>query len=127
MQKLIDYICDELENLDNKAGRGEKLSMAEMQYADVLAHTKKNLLKSEEGYSMGYVNREMHSNARGRGSNARRDSRGRYSSRSMRNYSMDGYSYDEDMISELRELMEEAPDERTKQEFKRFIQKIESM
>lgn len=51
------------------------------------------------------------SNARGRGRNARRDSMGRYSRES--------YSYDdakEDMMSELHELMQEAPDEETRKE-----------
>lgn len=51
--------------------------------------------------------------------NARRDSMGRYSG--------DGYSRDGGMVEELRELMQDAPDERTRQEFQRFIQKIESM
>ena len=47
MHKLIDYICDELETLEKKAEKG-KLSMSEMEYVDMLAHTKKNLLKGEE-------------------------------------------------------------------------------
>ena len=52
--------------------------------------------------------------------NARRDARGRYSGRS------DGYSMDtSDMIDELHELMQKAPDERTRMEFQRFIQKME--
>lgn len=59
--------------------------------------------------------------ARGRGRNARRDSMGRYSREG-------GYSYGaEDMVQELRELMQDAPDDRTRQEFERFIQKIEQM
>jgi hypothetical protein len=37
------------------------------------------------------------------------------------------YSGDEEMISELRELMEDAPNEKVKMEFQRFIQKVESM
>ena len=57
---------------------------------------------------------------RGRGSQANRDSRGRYSSER-------GYSRDENMIMELRELMQDAPDERTRMEFQKFIQKIEQM
>lgn len=64
----------------------------------------------------------MMSNARGRGRNARRDSMGRYSRES--------YSYDdakEDMMSELRELMQEAPDEETRKEFKRFMSKLSDM
>ena len=32
-----------------------------------------------------------------------------------------------DMISELRGLMEDAPDERTRQEFQRLISKMENM
>jgi hypothetical protein len=44
---------------------------------------------------------------------------GRYSSR--------GYSRDQEMVSELRELMNDAKDERTRQEFQRFISKIEQM
>lgn len=97
MHKLIDYICDELEQLERKADKG-KLSMSEIQYMDVLAHAKKNLLTGEammesEEYSMeGGM-----SNARGRGRNARRDSMGRYSSRggSYEGRSYEGGSYDD--------------------------------
>lgn len=59
--------------------------------------------------------------ARGRGNNARRDSMGRYSRE-------DGYSMaNDEMIDELHELMQEAPDEQTRKEFQKFIQRIESM
>ena len=34
---------------------------------------------------------------------------------------------DEDMMDELHELMEKAPDEMTKKEFRKFIDKIETM
>lgn len=135
MDKLIDYICEELEELEHKADKG-KLSMAEMQYVDMLAHAKKNLLKGEEMmdgesymyddgrmmpvYSRERDSRDGMSNARGRGRNARRDSRGRYSSG---RYAMDAGH----MIDELRDLMEDAPDERTKMEFQKFIDKMERM
>ena len=161
MHKLIEYICEELEELERKADKEGKLSMAEVQYADMLAHLKKNLLKSEEmmgeeeeysmaggrsyeggsyarggnrggggqsrrgGYSMRGGNSYRYegegSYARGRGRNARRDSMGRYSSEG--GYSMAG----EDMIEELRDLMQDAPDEQTRMEFQRFISKIEKM
>lgn len=159
MHKLIEYICEELEELERKADKEGKLSMAEVQYADMLAHLKKNLLKSEEmmgeeeeysmagersyeggsyargrsrggqsrrgGYSMRGGNSYRYegegSYARGRGRNARRDSMGRYSSE-------DGYSMaGEDMIEELRDLMQNAPDDQTRMEFQRFIKKIEQM
>lgn len=129
MDKLIDYICEELDELERKADKDGKLSMSEIQYVDVLAHAKKNLLKSEEmdgGYSM---RGEGNSYARGRGRNAKRDSMGRYSrnySRERgysRNYSMDG----EEMVDELRTLMENAPDDRTRMEFEKMISKMEQM
>lgn len=141
MHKLIEYICGELEELERKSEK-EGLSMAEVQYGDTLAHFKKNLLKGEEmmgedEYSMagggsyarggrGDQYRPMRggsyrSYARGRGNNARRDSMGRYSRE-------DGYSMaNDEMIDELHELMQEAPDEQTRKEFRKFIQKIESM
>jgi hypothetical protein len=139
MHKLIEYICDELEELERKADKDGKLSMAEIQYGDVLAHFKKNLLKGEEmmeddeGYSMnmggGYSRRGdgdrtyrvEGSYARGRRGNVKRDTMGRYSRRG-------GYSMaDESMISELRELMQDAPDEHIRQEFQKFIDKVERM
>ena len=118
MHKLIDYICDELDELERKSDKG--LSMAEVQYMDTLAHAKKNLLKAEEmdgGYSgMMYPSDRSY----GRSYARRRDSMGRYSRR--------GYSMaTEDMMSELRDLMDKAPDDMTKAEFRKFISKIETM
>ena len=134
MHKLINYICDELEELERKADKEGKLSMAEIQYGDILAHFKKNLLKSEEmAEEMEYSNADGEGNSyrtyranisyapgRGRGANARRDSMGRYSSNG---YSMTG----DEMVTELRGLMEDSNDPRTKQEFQKFIDKIERM
>jgi len=144
MDKLIKFVCDELDDLERKVSKEGKLSMAEVEYMDKLAHTKKNLLKSDEMYEQGYSGMmypryygddrmdgssyrdgrsyaddrsygDGRSYARGR----RRDSMGRYS----RGYSM----ANEDMMDELRDLMEKAPDEMTKREFKKFIDKIETM
>lgn len=61
--------------------------------------------------------------ARGRGRNAKRDSMGRYSSE--RGYSRDDAK--KDMMSDLREIMQDAPDEQTRQEFQRFMNKLETM
>ena len=147
MKALMDYVCSEMEELERKASKDGKLSMAEMQYLDTLAHTKKNLLKSEEmageeGYSgmmypryygddrmdgrsyrdgRSYADDRSYGDGRSyaRGRNARRDSMGRYS----RGYSMAAG----DMVDELRDLMEKAPDEMTKKEFRKFIDKIETM
>lgn len=137
MHKLVEYVCDELKELERKADKDGKLSMAEVQYMDVLAHAKKNLLTGEammEAEEDGYSGRmyptygrsyadDMRSYNDGRSyagrRNARRDAMGRYSGR--------GYSRDVEMISELHDLMQDAPDEKTKQEFKRFIDRLENM
>lgn len=126
MHKLIEYACSELEDLERKAGKGGKLSMQELQYADTLAHLKKNLMKADEmsgeseysgrGYSRrmsyddggsyggegsyadSYYVRPDGSYARGRGAGARRDSMGRYSSEG---------GVDEQTKKELMKLIEQ--------------------
>lgn len=112
MHKLIDYVCEELEDIEHKADKSGKLSASEIQYADTLAHLKKNLLKAEEmdGYSSrGYSRRMSYADnsnygdyvrpdgsyARGRG--AKRDSMGRYSSEG---------SIDEQTKRELMKMIE---------------------
>ena len=102
LYELREKLCDELK------GYGKKdLSAGSLDVVDKLAHSVKNIDKIigfDEGYS-GYM---------GRSYAQRRDGRGRY-------------SYHDNMVGELENLMEEAPDERTKQEFKRFINKLETM
>ena len=120
MDKLIDYINEELEELERKASKG-KLSAAEVQYGDMLAHFKKNMLTAdamEEGYSGTYYR------DRGR-SYARRDSMGRYSRRHSRD---DGYSTAVDgMIEQLQTMMDEAPNDEMRKEIQRLMDKMQSM
>lgn len=75
---------------------------------------------SYEGGSYARGGRRGSSYARGRGRNARRDSMGRYSS--------EGYSRaSEGIVMELRELMDEAPDDRIRSEIQTLIHKVEKM
>jgi hypothetical protein len=131
--ELKDKLCDELEEYGDK-----KLDAGSLEVIDKLAHTIKNLDKiiekyEDEDYSSAYDDGMMggaydrdgnrggnrysarYAMARGRGRNARRDSMGRYSSDNRM------------MVEELRDLMNDAPDERTKMEFKKFIDKMETM
>lgn len=121
MHKLCEYIDEELNVLENKAGQG--LTKSELEYGDMLAHFKKSLLTNkameESGYSdeyrgmsrgdrMYYGTRhdDDMSYGRGRTGNVRRDSMGRYS--------RENYSHDEareDLMHELREFMQKAPEE----------------
>lgn len=143
LYELKEMLCKELEEY----GRKGDLDVGSLEIVDKLAHAVKNLGKilemdeegeySNDGGMMGgnmgsgnsyrYDGRSMRggSYARGRGRNARRDSRGRYSS-----YYGGGYSRAEDdmedIVSEMRELMVDLPQEK-QQEVRRFIDKIERM
>jgi len=127
--ELKEKLCDELEEYGEK-----KLDAGTLDVVDKLAHTIKNLDKIIENYEGENYSGAMYDDgmsyerggrdrggsyamARGRGGNVRRDSMGRYSR-------ADGSKM---MIEELRDLMNDAPDERTKMEFKKFIQKMEQM
>lgn len=129
MDKLIDYICDEMEELERKADKG-KLSMAEVQYADMLAHLKKNILTSEAMMGEGeYSNDSGNSYARGRGrgSNAKRDSMGRYSSRMYDgSYERGGNrgDYSRDMMSMLRDMEDNAQDEESRRMIKNWMKQL---
>ena len=136
MDKLIDYVCEELDELEKKAAKG-KLSAAEVQYGDVLAHMKKNLLTADamenEGYSNTYYSDgeptyRGSSYARGRGSNARRDSMGRYSNRGYgRMYSREYSEAVDDMVGQLQTMMDEAPNEQIRKDIQKLMDKMQSM
>ena len=130
LYELKEKLMDTLEEYAKKDMTGNNLEIV-----DKLTHTIKNLCKiieDEEGYSemggsydmdgRGYVRRGYSRNMRdgvsyadnrGRGSQARRDSRGRYSS-------------DDGIINELREMAHDAPDSRTRMEIENLIRKMES-
>ena len=125
LYELRELLCKELKEY----GKNGELNAGSLDVVDKLAHAVKNLDRiigaDEDGYSSHYpyyggVYADG-SPRYSRGSYARRrDSMGRYS----RN---DGYSRDGGMVDELRDLMEQTQDDRKRQEFQRFIQKIESM
>lgn len=127
-EKLKEMLCDELEKITRKG----ELTAGSLDTVDKLTHAIKSIvtiMAMDDEYEDGYSRADgdhMTSGRRysyaGRGRGARRDSMGRYS--------RGGYSYDDardDMVKELRELMNDAPDEQTKKEFQRFISKMESM
>ena len=74
-------------------------------------------------YRGGMMNRSY---ARGRGRNARRYADGRYAPTSRESYRR--YSRDDgkqDYIESLREMMEDAPDDQTRQSIQRMITQME--
>ncbi len=133
LHELKEKLCQELEEYNSK-----EMTAGSLEVIDKLAHTIKNLGKIIEMYeeSEGYSSRGGMpygggygggSYARGRGGRGERTGANQYGSYARGGYPMEGYSRNEGMIAELRELMMEAPDEKSKKEFQRFISKMESM
>lgn len=146
LYELKEKLMEELKEYGSK----DEMTAGTLEVVDKLAHTIKNLCKiiedaeySSEGGSMrggsyrggsydggsyrgsydgGSYEGSMRggsydggSYARGRGRNARRDSRGRYSSDNNM------------MLEQLQDLMQEAPDGRTRQEIQKLVSKLEQM
>ena len=154
MEKWLDDMYDLCETVAKEIGEanekieaaGGKLSGADVDYIDKLTHTMKSiksvimLAENEENgesgyypYMGGYGYRSYENGGGGGGrstqrgggrSNQRRDSRGRFSRENRGGYSRDDAIAD--MIDELRDLMQDAPDERTRRRFQQFISEIEN-
>ena len=131
LYELKEKLCRELKKYSS-----EDVTTSSLEVVDKLSHAIKNIDKIIEKYeeednsSYGYEpnyransgrgNRyNSNSYSRGRGRNARRDSMGRYSA--------DGYSRNSELANELRDLMMDAPDEQTRQEYQKIISKLEMM
>ena len=130
---LKELLCKQLEDYGKKG----EMSAAILERVDMLAHAAKNLdkiIESKEMEESGeYSGRGRSYNdgmsyrgdgrsyrdggrSMARGRDVRRDSMGRYAS--------DGYSGD--MMAQLHEIMEDAPDERTRHEIQRTITRLEN-
>lgn len=141
MHELYDIKEMLMEELKEYGRKGE-LTSGTLEVVDKLSHAIKNLCKiieayeEEEGYSGNYggsyEDGGSYRNSRG-GSYARGGRGGNRGGGSRRganqygSYNMGGYSRDHEMIAELRELMQDAPNEHVRKEFERFISKVESM
>lgn len=126
MEELREMLCEELDKITKKG----ELSAGSLDVVDKLTHSIKSIdtiiAMEDAGYSSDDYSMRGNSYARGRGSNARRDSIGRYSSD---NYSMRGgrsgergrnYSYDDEM-NNLREQLEDMERMAKDEESKRMI------
>lgn len=136
LEDLCEIVSDKISEANKKMMQGGDLTGGDVEYLDKLTHMLKSIkttmamMDAESGeysgndrYSYdngrnngGMSGRRYYSGARGRSQRT-----GRYVSR------MGRRSGDDQMVSELRELMEDAPDEKTRAEFQKFISKIEQM
>lgn len=134
LHELKEKLLKELEEYGGNA----KFSKEDVETIKYMASAIDHICNIAEGEEDGYSGRYPYwmggAYADGNGGNmggaSNRSYRGSYArgGRSYRRgYSREGYSRDGGMVEELRELMQDAPDERTKQEFQRFITKLENM
>lgn len=153
MHKIKELLMEELYEYEDKVKKsGGKLTTGDLETLHKLTDTVKNIdkiemLEEDGGYSeagdwMGegrmygtsyrggssYGDGGSSYAGRGRGSNASRDSRGRYSSRG---YSQNGYSYGgdaaEEIIEKAQDMLSEAENEEQKRAIKQLIRKLENM
>ena len=151
LHELCETLSEEISKANEKIKKGGgSLSAGDIEYIDKLTHSLKSIkavlgMMEDDGeysgrdggsyrggsyrysgdYGMmpsGNMYRGGRSYARGRGSNAKRDSMGRYSSR--------GYSRAEgdmeEIVDDLRGIMSDLPAEKQR-EVQKFIEKVEQM
>jgi len=150
LYELKEMLMKELEEY----GRKGEMSAGSLEIVDKLSHAIKNLCKiieaaeEEEGYSRrggsyyyeggqggntntarmgrggsGGGSSYARGGGRGRGSNARRDSMGRYSRTGGSMY----YRNADELVEQLEELMEDAPNEQIRQRMSQLVQELEQM
>ena len=129
MEELRDMLCDEL----NEITKQGKVTSSNLDMIDKLTHSIKSIDTILAMEDAGYSNQSGYSYARGRGSNARRDSMGRYSNRG-RGGSYDDGSYErgysredakEELAMGLRELKMDAKDHDTAKMIDKWIRQLE--
>ena len=123
LEMLCDVLADKLSEKTRKVKNGG-MSDGDLDTIDKLTHAMASVKKvmafmEDEGYSGywpdgGYRESYRGSYARGR----RRDSMGRYSGER-------GYSRN-DLADKMRDLMHDAPDEQTRKEIQRMIEKLDA-
>jgi len=117
MHNLCEYIKRELDVLDDKSATS-KLTMNEIEYADLLYHLLKTMkvvyAMDDGGYSVTYSDYSERGYDRGYHHEYPRYSRGGYSRASK-----------DDFRSMLQETMDAAPDEQTRQKIQRFMTEMD--
>lgn len=141
LEELCEKITEEISEANKKLEKtGGKMTAGDLEYIDKLTHALKSIKTTlamaeyDDEYSNEYSGAR---NGKGRGSNARRDSMGRYS-REMRggnsyayegvNYSGRGYSREDarsEMMEQLRDIEMNARDDRTRRMVQEWIRQAE--
>lgn len=118
---LKDKLCKELEEY----GQKEEWDAGDLEIVDKVSHSLKNIEKIIDNYEGAYSGAYGGYEYSGGRNYARRN---RYSRAGRYNRNGTRYSMaDLDMIEELRDLMNDAPDEKIRKDFQKLIDKLENM
>ncbi len=118
--ELKEMLCRELEEITRK----KELTAGSLDTVDKLTHSIKSIetiiamneAGERQSNSYPYSDRSSAGGGMSNRRGQRRDSMGRYSREEARS----------EMVSDLYDLMQDAPDEHTRRKFQRFISEIES-
>ena len=138
LYRLCETLENEVERVNAKLDKSKgELTGDDLSYIQKLTHSLKSIkatiamMEDEEGYSNRMYPMTGGSYRGGNGGSYRGGSyaRGRMNARrDMGRYSREtGYSRDDGMVDELRDLMEDAPNDAVKRDIKKLIDKIEQM
>lgn len=120
---LKETLCRELEEY----GQKDKLDVGDLDIVDKLAHATKNLDKIIEAFEEQEYSSRGYNDMRSYRNGGRNYNNGGYYARGGRRSYRRNYSMDSGMIDDVRELMMEAPDDRTRQKFQKLIDELEQM
>ena len=115
LYELKDKLMKELEDYSQN-GKFSKEDVESIKYMASAVDHLCNIMEGEEGYSGHYPYMGTYADGRSSRRSYKRDSMGRYSR---------GYSRN-DLADKMRELMDDAPDDRTRQEIQRMVDKLEN-
>lgn len=110
MTELYDILCDELEKITAKG----ELTAGSLDAVDKIVDIMKDI--EEMGYSGDMMGRSYRGSYRGRSYN-----RGSYAQRSRGRYSR------HDIVEQLEDIADSAPNEKSRKEIERLITKMEQM
>lgn len=118
LEDLCELTGRKLKEVTEKVRSSQgKITQGDVEYLDTLTHMLKSIKTTMAMMDSEYSQRGSYDrNSYGRSYD--RDSMGRYSGRMYR---------DTGTINKLRKMMEESDDDRTREEFQRFIEKMEHM
>lgn len=123
LEELCETTANELKEANKKIrAAGGKVSPSDVDFADKLTHMIKSIkttmaMMDAEGGSNAYMGRSSYAR--------RRDSMGRFTRADGSYRSYADRAYDDGMMAQLKDLMDDAPDEMTRQKFQKFIAEME--